>query len=94
MKVYTLAHLKRTVGEELEPKFRQLIQYTDEQVVFTDEQRKQIMQSLYDCKILDPACGSEIAFLWSITQQMVHILGRIDPDNVQWKEMMMNQVVN
>ena len=88
-----VAHLKRTVGEELEPKFRQLIQYTDEQVVFTDEQRKQIMQSLYDCKILDPACGSG-AFPMGILQQMVHILGRIDPDNVQWKEMMMNQAID
>ncbi|MFA6832882.1 MAG: TaqI-like C-terminal specificity domain-containing protein, partial [Bacteroidaceae bacterium] len=88
-----VAHLKRTVGEELEPKFRQLIQYTDEQVVFTDEQRKQIMQSLYDCKILDPACGSG-AFPMGILQQMVHILGRIDPDNEQWKEMMMNQAIS
>jgi hypothetical protein len=88
-----VAHLKRTVGEELEPKFRQLIQYTDEQVELTDGQRKQIMQSLYDCKILDPACGSG-AFPMGILQQMVHILGRIDPDNVQWKDMMMNQAID
>lgn len=88
-----VAHLKRTVGGELESKFRQLIQYTDEQVKFTDEQRMQIMQSLYDCKILDPACGSG-AFPMGILQQMVHILGRIDPDNVQWKEMMMNQAID
>jgi hypothetical protein len=27
-------------------------------------------------------------------QQMVHILGRIDSDNTQWKEMMMNQAIN
>src|SRR5574344_212998 len=88
-----VAHLKRTVGEELEPRFRQLIQYTDEQVEFSESQRKQIMQSLYDCKILDPACGSG-AFPMGILQQMVHILGRIDPENEQWKEMMMNQAIS
>ena len=88
-----VAHLKRTVGEELEPQFRQLLQYTDEEVVFTDEQRKLILQSLYDCKILDPACGSG-AFPMGILQQMVHILGRIDPENEQWKEMMMDLAIS
>lgn len=88
-----VAHLKRTVGEELEPKFRQLLQYTDDLVDFTDEQRKQIMQSLYECKILDPACGSG-AFPMGILQQMVHILGRIDSENKQWKQMMMDQAID
>jgi len=88
-----IAHLKRTVSEELEPQFRQLLQYTDEPIVFTDDRRKAIMQSLYNCKILDPACGSG-AFPMGILQQMVHILGRIDPENVKWKDMMMNQAIN
>lgn len=82
-----VAHLKRTVGEELEPQYRQLMQYSDDDVELTVEQRKSIMQSLYNCKILDPACGSG-AFPMGILQQMVHILNRIDPGNKQWKEMM------
>lgn len=82
-----VAHLKRMVGEELEPQYRQLMQYSDDDVELTAEQRKSIMQSLYNCKILDPACGSG-AFPMGILQQMVHILNRIDPDNSQWKEMM------
>lgn len=88
-----IAHLKRTVGEELEPQFRQLMQYTDDEVDLTDEQRKQIMLSLYNCKVLDPACGSG-AFPMGMLQQMVHILSRIDPDNTQWKEMMLNKAIN
>jgi adenine-specific DNA-methyltransferase len=88
-----IAHLKRTVGDELEPQFRQLLQYSDEEVDLTEEQRKFIMQSLYNCKILDPACGSG-AFPMGMLQQMVHILGRIDPDNEQWKEMMMDQAID
>jgi methylase of polypeptide subunit release factors len=82
-----IAHLCRTVDSTLEPKFRQLVQYTDEDLGFSLEQRKAIMQSLYSCKVLDPACGSG-AFPVGVLQQMVHILNRIDPDNAMWKEMM------
>ncbi|ADY37900.1 hypothetical protein Bacsa_3375 [Phocaeicola salanitronis DSM 18170] len=88
-----VAHLKRTVGEELESQFRQLMQYTDDEVNLTDEQRKRIMQSLYNCKILDPACGSG-AFPMGMLQQMVHILSRIDPGNTQWREMMLDMAAN
>lgn len=88
-----VAHLKRTVGEELEPQFRQLLQYSDDPIGLSIEQRKSIMQSLYNCRILDPACGSG-AFPVGILQQMVHILNRIDPDNTQWREMMLNKAIN
>ena len=88
-----VAHLKGTVGEELEPQYRQLMQYSDDDVELTAEQRKSIMQSLYNCKILDPACGSG-AFPMGILQQMVHILNRIDPNNSQWKEMMLQKALD
>lgn len=88
-----VAHLKRTVGNELEEQYRQLMRYTDEEVLLTDAQRKQIMQSLYHCKVLDPACGSG-AFPMGMLQQMVHILNRIDPDNEMWKEMMLNVAID
>ena len=88
-----VAHLKRTVGDELEEQYRQLMRYTDEEVPLTDAQRKQIMQSLYHCKVLDPACGSG-AFPMGMLQQMVHILNRIDPDNEMWKEMMLKAAID
>ena len=88
-----VSHLKRTVGDYLEEKYRHLMRYTDEDVSLTDDQKKQIMQSLYNCKVLDPACGSG-AFPMGMLQQMVHILSRIDPDNTQWKEMMLNMAIN
>lgn len=87
-----VAHLKRTVSEDLEPEYRKLIQYTDEEPQLTDEQKRQIMQSLYNCKVLDPACGSG-AFPMGMLQQMVHILNRIDPNNEQWKEMMLENAI-
>lgn len=88
-----VAHLKRTVGDELEEQYRQLMRYTDEEVSLTDTQRTQIMQSLYHCKVLDPACGSG-AFPMGMLQQMVHILNRIDPDNEMWKEMMFKVAID
>lgn len=88
-----VAHLKRTVGEDLESQYRQLMQYSDDEVELTVEQRKSIMQSLYNCKILDPACGSG-AFPMGILQQMVHILSRIDSENKVWREMMMQKAVD
>lgn len=87
-----VAHLKRTVGDELEVEYRTLLHYTDEPFNLNEQQRHAIMQSLFNCKILDPACGSG-AFPMGILQQMVHILQRIDPDNSRWKEMMLNQAV-
>ena len=88
-----VAHLKRTVGDDLEAEYRKLIQYTDEEPNLTDEQRKAILQSIYQCKVLDPACGSG-AFPMGMLQQMVHILNRIDPDNKEWKEMMVKNAIS
>lgn len=88
-----VAHLKRTVGEHLEPEYRKLLQYTDEELNLTDKQKRKIMQSMYDCKVLDPACGSG-AFPMGMLQQMVHILNRIDPDNTQWKNMMLEKAIS
>ena len=87
-----IAHLKRTVSDDLEPEYRKLVQYTDEEPNLTDDQKRQIMQSLYECKVLDPACGSG-AFPMGMLQQMVHILNRIDPNNEQWKEMMLENAI-
>ena len=88
-----VAHLKRTVGDDLEAEYRKLIQYTDEEPNLTDEQRKAILQSIYQCKVLDPACGSG-AFPMGMLQQMVHILNRIDPDNKEWKNMMVKNAIS
>lgn len=87
-----VAHLKRTVGEELEEEYRKLIQYTDDDLDLTAEQKKAVVKSLFECKIIDPACGSG-AFPMGVLQQMVHILSQLDPGNESWKEILIDQVV-
>ena len=88
-----VAHLKRSVGDEMEPVLRQLVQYNDIEPELTTAQKKAIMQSLYNCKVLDPACGSG-AFPMGMLQQMVHVLNRIDPNNTQWKEIMVENAIS
>lgn len=88
-----VAHLKRTVGEELESEYRKLISYVDDEIILTDTQKLQVMESIYHCKVLDPACGSG-AFPVGMLQQMVHILSQLDPTNEQWKEMMLNRAIS
>ena len=88
-----VAHLKRMVGEDLEPEFRKLMAYTDEELCLTGEQKHQVMKAIYECKVLDPACGSG-AFPVGMLQQMVHILNRIDPTNENWKNMLIANAVS
>lgn len=83
-----VAHLKRTVDDKLEEKFRQLLDFTTHEVELTDEQKHQIVHALFTCKILDPACGSG-AFPMGMLQQMVHILRQVDPQNEQWREVLL-----
>ncbi|MCI6080054.1 MAG: Eco57I restriction-modification methylase domain-containing protein [Prevotella sp.] len=84
-----VAHLKRTVDDKLEDKFRQLLDFTTHEVELTDEQKHQIVHALFTCKILDPACGSG-AFPMGMLQQMVHILRQVDPKNEQWREVLLD----
>lgn len=88
-----VAHLKRICGEEQEAQYRQLLGYGADEPDLTMEQRKAIMNALYNCRILDPACGSG-AFPMGILQQMVHVLKRIDPTNEMWKQMMIDLAIN
>ena len=76
-------HLIKTGIDEKQ--IRDLLEYHDgAQTELTDEQRKQVMTSLYHVKILDPACGSG-AFPMGMLQQMVHVLRQIDPNNAHWQ---------
>ncbi len=88
-----IAHLIRTVGPDLKNEYRKLLSYSDVSLNLSVDQKQSIMQALYNCKILDPACGSG-AFPMGILQKMVHVLTKIDPDNTQWKEMILNIAID
>ena len=87
-----VAHLKRTCGDDLEPEYRKLLSYSTEETTLNVEKRKSIMQAVYNCRVLDPACGSG-AFPMGILQQLVHILRQLDPSNEMWKDFMIELAV-
>ena len=87
-----VAHLKRICGEELEPQYRALLNYSTEETTLNDEQRRSIMHAIYNCRVLDPACGSG-AFPMGVLQQMVHILRQVDPTNEMWKDFMIDLAI-
>lgn len=87
-----VAHLKRICGEGLEPQYRALLSYSTEETTLDDKQRKSIMQAIYNCRVLDPACGSG-AFPMGVLQQMVHILRQVDPTNEMWKDFMIDLAI-
>ena len=87
-----VAHLKRTCGEELEPEYRKLLSYSTEETSLNEEQRKAIMHAVYNCRVLDPACGSG-AFPMGVLQQLVHVLRQLDPTNEMWKDFMIDLAI-
>lgn len=80
-----IAHLKRTCPNIDEQVIRNLFDYYVDNFEASDSDRKAIMSALYNCKVLDPACGSG-AFPMGILQQMVHALRKLDPTNEMWRE--------
>ena len=87
-----VAHLKRTCGDEFESEYRKLLSYSTEETTLNEEQRKAIMQAVYNCRVLDPACGSG-AFPMGILQQLVHVLRQLDPTNDMWKDFMIDLAI-
>ena len=85
-----IAHLKEAVDTELEDEYRKLTKFTDEPLKLKDAQKESIIEGLFNCKILDPACGSG-AFPMGVLQQMVHILTRLDPENKSWRKILENE---
>ncbi len=86
------AHLTRALVEEAcmnEPDARAgldlLFAYTEKEHPFTASEVACLIAAIDALKILDPACGSG-AFPMGVLHKLVTILGKLDPDNVRWKQ--------
>ena len=74
-------------------KLREILSYNDnENMDLTDEEITQIITTIDNLKIFDPACGSG-AFPMGILHKLVHILQKIDLDNKYWRELQYNKAV-
>lgn len=69
-----------------EDKLKSLMKYCSEDINnLKDDEKKSIINALYEITILDPACGSA-AFPIGILQKMVYILNQLDPNAELWFE--------
>lgn len=87
--------LKENCGkgkEDYETRLRELFSYSEDYNPFDEEETIQIIESLNNCKILDPACGSG-AFPMGILHKMVHLLTKLDSGNKLWKELQKNKAI-
>ena len=87
-----IAYFQTKVPDLPEDTLRLIFSYEDEVAEVDNTQRESLIQAAFDCKILDPACGSG-AFPMGILQQMVHVLKKLDPDNSHWNTVVMTQAM-
>ncbi len=87
-----IAYFQSKIPEIQEEILRSLFSYDDETLEIAEEQKESLIQAAFDCKILDPACGSG-AFPMGILQQMVHVLKKLDPDNSHWNNVVLTQTM-
>ncbi len=84
-----LAYLQEKLEEkgyiDCEDQLRDLLSYSENPNPFDDNQTNLLIQTIDNCKILDPACGSG-AFPMGVLLKLVHVLQKLDPENAQWKE--------
>ncbi len=93
-----IAYLKNAVTDwgmdekQVDEKLHQLASF-DAKNPFSENQKltRDIVSALDRCKILDPACGSG-AFPMGVLQKMVHMLQKLDPNNIIWKEVQIQKV--
>lgn len=83
-------YLNSQIGANKESTWRALIGYNDEPFDLSESERKLVLESILNCKVLDPACGSG-AFPMGMLQQMVHIVRRVDPTNEMWRELVLER---
>ena len=74
--------LKERTGIE-EEKLKKLIY--EEESPFTEEEKRKIVKTIANLKVIDPACGSG-AFLVGILLKLIKLLDVVDPNNTVWKE--------
>lgn len=77
--------------EELNIRLHHLFSYITEAPQFTEAEKKDLIDAIDTCKILDPACGSG-AFPMGILHKLVFILSKLDPNNNKWKAKQLDKV--
>jgi len=92
-----IAYLKNAISDwgiedkQLDTDLHQLFSFdTVNPFIKNTDLQKQIIKALDKCTIIDPACGSG-AFPMGALQKMVHVLGKVDPNNEHWQDLQLEK---
>ncbi|WP_296710850.1 Eco57I restriction-modification methylase domain-containing protein [Rhodoblastus sp.] len=69
---------------EFDARLRNLLSFKETGNPFSGAETDTLVAAIDSLKALDPACGSG-AFPMGLLQKLIHVLHRLDPDNVRWK---------
>jgi hypothetical protein len=75
---------KSDLSDESGRKLRALLGFGEEPHGFSEAEVERLIEKIDRLKALDPAVGSG-AFPMGILHKLVHVLGKLDPDNARWK---------
>lgn len=75
-----------------ESRLRDLFAYNGHPNPFDEKETQLLLDAVDSLKILDPACGSG-AFPMGALHQLVHILGKLDPENTRWREVQRQRAI-
>ncbi|MGE9268510.1 MAG: Eco57I restriction-modification methylase domain-containing protein, partial [Verrucomicrobiales bacterium] len=67
-----------------------LFAYTEKEHAFSENEIGVLLEAVYQCKILDPACGSG-AFPMGVLHKLVFILTKLDPQNEKWEKLQLKE---
>ena len=86
-----MEYLKTTLSEI--PNIEAIIEnlFAGENKDITNIQKEKLVTAIYNCKIIDPACGSG-AFPMGLLHQMVFLLNLLDEDNEYWRSILIKQI--
>ena len=89
-----MEYLKQKCNEfpDLENRLRDLFSYSENENPFNEKETKILIKAINNCKLLDPACGSG-AFPMGVLHKMVHLLTKLDPDNIKWKAQQKEKII-
>ncbi len=90
-----LEYLKQNTKDQaidFETRLRDLFSYSENPNPFKEQETKNLIEVINNCKILDPACGSG-AFPMGILHKMVHVLQKLDPENKLWKALQRQKAI-
>jgi type I restriction-modification system DNA methylase subunit len=75
---------KAAPTSEIEPRLRDLLSFKESGNPFANAETDVLIAAIDGLRALDPACGSG-AFPMGLLQKLIHILHRLDPENLRWK---------